>query len=95
VRQLAALAIVALLAVAAACGGEQAEPAVSTPAASQETAAQKAALPHGGTLRVGLVDWARHELQYASPDGKAQYALDPQAFLNPSLDQIALETGSH
>ena len=80
VRQLAALALVALLAVAAACGsGEQAEPTPAAGTATQESAAQEDDLPRGGTLRVGLVDWPRHELEYASPDGKAQYAFDPQA----------------
>ncbi len=77
-RQLAALALVALL--AAACGGgEQAESTPAAATATQELAPQEDDLPRGGTLLVGLVDWARHELQYGSPDGKAQYALDPQA----------------
>ncbi len=42
------------------------------------TTAPESELRRGGTLRVGLVDWARHELEYASPDGEASYALDPQ-----------------
>src|SRR5262245_20850232 len=60
-----------------ACGGgtETAQP--STPPPPAQTTNDD--LPHGGTLRVGLVDWADHEHVYTSPDGQAHYALDPQA----------------
>ena len=78
----AALALVAALAALAACGGEQAAPEpTSTPPATapQGTGAQAEGPVPGGTLRVGLVDWLRHESAYASPDGEVSYALDPQA----------------
>jgi peptide/nickel transport system substrate-binding protein len=79
VRPLAALALVATLAALAACGGEQAAPEpTSTSPASQATGAQAEEPPPGGTLRVGLVDWARHEAAFASPDAEVSYALDPQ-----------------
>ena len=61
---------------AAACGGgaeSEAEPSVPPPPAQTNNE-----LPRGGTLQVGLVDWAAHEEAYTSPDGQAHYALDPQ-----------------
>ena len=79
VKRLAVLALVAPLAAAAACGGKDAAQEPSPPAAPQETATTEATLPRGGTLRVGLVGWTTHEVEYTAPDGSAMYALDPQA----------------
>jgi peptide/nickel transport system substrate-binding protein len=61
---------------AAGCGGAARTAPPTEPAA---TTAAADALPRGGTLRVALVEWADHEQQYTAPDGKADYALDPQA----------------
>ena len=85
-KRLAALAVTAT--VLAACGGEQAAPEpTSTPPAPQGTGAQAEGPLPGGTLRVGLVDWLRHESAYASPDGEVSYALDPQAeYYGPALE---------
>jgi len=61
---------------AAACGGgaeSAAEPSVPPPPAQTNDEP-----PRGGTLQVGLVDWAAHEEAYTSPDGQAHYALYPQ-----------------
>jgi peptide/nickel transport system substrate-binding protein len=68
-RQLAAFALVALLAAVGGCGGgEQAEPTPAARTATQESAAQEDDLPRGGTLRVGLVLWTLDH----------KYSLDPQ-----------------
>lgn len=79
------LIVVLLVVVAGACGGtaqEQERPGATTTAA--ETAPEA---PASGTLKVAMVDWVRHEEANTSPDGKAQYALDPQqAFYPPSWE---------
>ena len=64
-----------VLALAAACGGQVAE--APTPPAAETGQAEPA---RGGTLRVGLADWAQYEHDMTSPDGRADYSeLDPQA----------------
>jgi peptide/nickel transport system substrate-binding protein len=93
VKQLAVLVLVAVLGAAAACGGgeravaehgQQSSPMV----ASQQTTPQETAPVPGGTLRIGLLDWARHELAFSSPDGEASYALDPQGEYYPTTLEL-------
>jgi peptide/nickel transport system substrate-binding protein len=83
VKRVAALALVALLAVTAACGGEEGSEETSDSTPAQETAAQEPGpeQPRGGTLRVGLLQWAEPD------DFLAGSALDPQA----EVDFTALE----
>jgi peptide/nickel transport system substrate-binding protein len=63
-----------------ACGGTASTepgPPGQTSAAT-EAAPEEATLARGGTLRVGLVEWAQHEQDLSTSDGAVRYAFDPQ-----------------
>jgi peptide/nickel transport system substrate-binding protein len=82
VRRIFVLATLVLL-LTAACGGQVAEAPTPPPADTGQPEQAR-----GGTLHVGLAQWAQHEEDGTSPDGQAHYALDPQAEYDASAFEL-------
>ena len=91
-RRATLVSVVCVTALLAGCGGATRSDAPvgdSTEAtATDSPAATVGDARAGGTLRVAALDWADHEERLTSPDGRVQFALDPQAEFSPSAFEL-------